>query len=75
MRLLYLDNEGIDKVVKEYERDTKAIKEELFKICWFMRGGVSLTESYIMTMEDRAMIAQLIEENLKITKDSGLPFF
>jgi hypothetical protein len=75
MRLLYLDNEGIDKVVKEYERDTKAIKDELFKICWFMRGSVSLTESYMMTMEDRTIVAQLIEENLKITKDSGLPFF
>ena len=72
---MYLDNNGIDKVVKEYERDTKAIKDELFKICWFMRGGVSLTESYMMTVEDRTIVAQLIEENLKITKDSGLPFF
>jgi hypothetical protein len=72
---LYLDNSGIDKVVKEYERDTKAIKEELFKICWFMRGSVSLNESYMMTTEDRVIVAQLIEDNLKITKDSGLPFF
>lgn len=72
---MYLDNSGIDKVVKEYERDTKAIKEELFKICWFMRGSVSLNESYMMTTEDRVIVAQLIEDNLKITKDSGLPFF
>ena len=26
---MYLDNEGIDLVVKEYEKDTKALKEEL----------------------------------------------
>lgn len=70
-----LDNDGIDAVVKEYERDTKALKEELFKICWFMRGGVSISESFLLTLDDRVMIGQLIEDNLKITKDSGLPFF
>jgi hypothetical protein len=72
---LYLDNDGIDRVVKEYEKDTKALKEELIKICWYMRGGISLTEAFLLTMDDRLLVGALIEENLKITKDSGLPFF
>ena len=72
---MYLDNDGIDRVVKEYEKDTKALKEELIKICWFMRGGITLTEAFLLTMDDRLLVGALIEENLKITKDSGLPFF
>jgi hypothetical protein len=72
---LYLDNDGIDRVVKEYEKDTKALKEELIKICWYMRGGITLTEAFLLTMDDRLLVGALIEENLKITKDSGLPFF
>jgi hypothetical protein len=72
---LYLDNDGVDRVVKEYEKDTKALKEELIKICWFMRGGITLTEAFLLTMDDRVLVEELIEENLKITKDSGLPFF
>jgi hypothetical protein len=72
---LYLDNDGVDLVVKEYERDTKALKDELFKLCWYMRGGVTISEAFLLTADDRLMISLLIEENLKITKDSGLPFF
>jgi len=72
---LYLDNTGIDRVVKEYEKDTKALREELFKLCWYMRGGISISEAFMLTMEDRIIIGALIEENLKMTKDSGLPFF
>ncbi len=72
---MYLDNDGVDRVVKEYEKDTKALKEELIKICWFMRGGITLTEAFLLTMDDRVLVEELIEENLKITKDSGLPFF
>jgi hypothetical protein len=72
---LYLDNTGIDRVVKEYEKDTKALREELFKLCWYMRGGISISEAFMLTMDDRLIIGELIEENLKMTKDSGLPFF
>lgn len=72
---MYLDNDGIDLVVKEYEKDTKALREELIKICWYMRGGITLSEAFLLTMDDRVLVGQLIEENLKVTKDSGLPFF
>ncbi len=72
---MYLDNEGIDRVVKEYEKDTKALREELIKICWYMRGGITISEAFMLTTDDRLLVGQLIEENLNITKDSGLPFF
>jgi hypothetical protein len=29
----------------------------------------------MLTTDDRLLVGQLIEENLNITKDSGLPFF
>jgi len=75
MRLLYLDTDGINELVNEYEKDTKALKEELFKICWYMRGSVSANESYNLTFEDRKIIGKIIEDNLNTTKESGLPFF
>jgi hypothetical protein len=72
---LYLDSEGIDKLVSEYEKDTKALKEELFRICWYMRGGLTLNESYLLTPEDRVIVGELIESNLETTKKTGLSFF
>jgi len=72
---LNLDASGIDDMVKVYEKDSKAIKQELLKICWFMRGGITYDQSHMLTPEEREIIGKIIEENLKTTKESGLPFF
>ena len=69
-----LDTPGINKLVIEYENDSKAIKDELFRICWYMRG-MPPSEAYLLTHEDREIIAKIIENNLKTTQESGLPFF
>lgn len=40
-----------------------------------MRGGLSFTEAYMLDYQDREIISKIIEENLEVAKDSGLPFF
>jgi hypothetical protein len=75
MRLLYLDNEGIDRLIKDYEKDTKAIKHELFKICWYMRGSIDIDQAHLLSVEDREIVSKIIEENLETTKKTGLNFF
>lgn len=75
MRLLHLDLDGINKLVQEYEKDTKAIKDNLYRLCWFMRGSLSVSEAYLLTHEDQEIIGKIIEGNLEIAKNSQLPFF
>jgi hypothetical protein len=72
---LYLDNEGIDKLVKEYENDTKALREELFRLCWYLRGGLQFPDAFLLTPEDREIVAKIIEGNLETTQKQGIPFF
>jgi hypothetical protein len=72
---LDLSLEEINALSTEYDRDSKALKEELFRLCWYMRGGLSFTEAYLLTYEDRVIITKIIEENLETTKTSQLPFF
>ncbi len=72
---MYLDTDGINKLVTEYEVDTKALREELFKFSWYMRGGLSFSEAFLLTPEDRDLLNKIIESNLEITKESQLPFF
>ena len=72
---MHLDTPGIENLVKEYERDTKAIKEELLRLCWYMRGGLNYTESHLLTSEERDIINKIVQDNLKITKEQGIPFF
>jgi hypothetical protein len=40
-----------------------------------MRGGLQIHDAYNSTFEERKSIAKLVEENLKVTKDSKMPFF
>lgn len=40
-----------------------------------MRGGVSFSESLMMSPEDRNIAFDLIKENLETAKKSGMPFF
>lgn len=61
--------------VKRYEGEQKQFKSELLKICWYMRGGVTIEDAYSLSFEDRMLIGDIIKENLETTKKSGMPFF
>ena len=63
------------KLVDDMEKESRAIKSELIKMCWYMRGGITFEEMYQTDREDRELIAKLISENLETTKETRLPFF
>jgi hypothetical protein len=61
--------------VKNLENQQKQLKHELYKICWFMRGGIPLEDAYFLSYEDREIIGTIVKENMDVTKKTGLPFF
>ena len=65
----------IEEEIDKMERESKALKQEIFKLSWFMRGGLSFTEAYMLDSQDREIIGKIIEDNLEMTKASKLPFF
>ena len=40
-----------------------------------MRGSLSFSESFELTIEDREIINSIIKENIETTKETKLPFF
>ncbi len=40
-----------------------------------MRGGIPLDDCYLLDMDDRAIISDLIKENMESAKKSGMPFW
>lgn len=68
-------NEEIASLLARYESESKALKKTLYRLCWYMRGGISLEELYLLGFQEREIIVDLIKENLDITKESKLPFF
>jgi hypothetical protein len=65
----------IQAEVEKLEKESKAIKSEIFRLAWYMRGSLSFTEAYMLDYQDRLIIGEIIQENLEITKDSQMPFF
>jgi hypothetical protein len=56
------------------EKETKEFKEELTRISWYMRGGVTLHELFhIYSHEERSAMYQLIKENIALTKSAQMP--
>lgn len=51
------------------------MKMEIFKIMWFMRGGISHQEALNLSPDDRSVIHKLVKENMETTKKTGQPFF
>lgn len=70
-----LDLPEIEQIVKEMDEDSKALKKELFKMAWYMRGSLSIEEAFTLDIESRTAIAEIIQENLETTKETKLPFF
>ncbi len=65
----------IATLVDEFEGDVKKIKAESLKLTWYMRGGLTYTEAMHLTTVERALISDIIKENLETTKNTKLPFF
>lgn len=70
-----LKTEEIVELLDSYDKDSKALKKSILKMCWYMRGGLTYDEAMIMGHHDREMVYQIIEENLETTKETKLPFF
>lgn len=69
---------SVDKILEEskkLEGFQKEFKSELMKICWYMRGSISLDEAYNLSYEDKQLLGDIIKENLETTKKTKMPFF
>jgi hypothetical protein len=65
----------IEAEVKKLDSESKAMKRELYKMAWFMRGSLTIEQAFSMDLSDREIIAEIIKENLETTKETKLPFF
>jgi hypothetical protein len=69
-----LPNSEIESYVKSFENIQKQIKDEIFRLSWHMRGGVSSQDLFhIYSYEDRQIINEIIKDNIETTKKTQMP--
>jgi|TARA_X000000950_G_scaffold72161_2_gene89565 hypothetical protein len=62
------------KEVERIDLEAKQIKDEVYRISWYMRGGVTANDLFwSYSAEDREILQNIIKDNIESTKKSGLP--
>lgn len=67
--------DDILKEVKRLDAEAKQLKYEIYKMAWFMRGGLTTEEAYNLSYEERELINDIIKENLDTAKKTNQPFW
>jgi hypothetical protein len=57
------------------EAQSKAMKEEVLRLCWYMRGGLDYNDAMLLSLDERKLIGKIVKDNLETAKKSGMPFF
>ena len=70
-----LDLAGIEALLEGMDKEARAIRDEALRTTWWMRGGLSYEDAMMLSQNEKELIAEIIKDNMKATKDSGLPFF
>ena len=70
-----MDSDQIAKMIDDMDQESQTIRQEALKMVWYMRGGLTYTESMNLSHGEREIVSKIIKENLETTKKSGLPFF
>ena len=69
------DFDKISQLVDNMEKDVKGIRQEILKLCWYMRGGITYEEGMQLGYLERQIISDIVKDNLETTKKTNLPFF
>ena len=65
----------IEAIVEKMDKEVKSLKQDLLKMCWFMRGGITYSEACNMGVNERELINAIIKDNLETAKKTGQPFW
>jgi hypothetical protein len=61
-------------LAEEFEEDIKKIKDTVYRLSWYMRGGLSVdTLLYNTDVMDQDVISKIIKDNIENTKNSKMP--
>jgi len=70
-----MSKEDMIAYFNKLEAQSKALKEEVLRLCWYMRGGLSYDDGMILSQSEREIISKIVKDNLETAKKSGMPFF
>jgi hypothetical protein len=59
----------------QFDKESKAFRDDALRMTWYMRGGISYDDAMCLSQQERELISKIVKDNMETTKKSGLPFF
>jgi hypothetical protein len=70
-----MPDSDLSDYLKSFENQISNIKDDIFRISWFMRGGVTSYELFhVYSRDDRVILNKIIKDNIDLSNKSGMPF-
>lgn len=70
-----LTDDEIGLLLEDFDKQSRAIRDEMLRFIWWMRGGLSYEDALALSNVENEIIRAIIKENMETTKSTGLPFF
>ena len=62
------------KLSTQYENEIKQLKDELYRIAWYMRGSISYDDlMFKLNREDKEIMNRIIKDNIETTNKTKMP--
>jgi uncharacterized protein Yka (UPF0111/DUF47 family) len=70
-----MDNSQIVEELRRLDKQCDAIKDEIIRLIWWMRGSINFNDAMFLSPKDKEIIVALIKENMETSKKTGTPIF
>jgi len=68
-----MSDSEIENYLTRLEEGIKNYKSQLYRLCWYMRGGVTIDNlMFDLSLEDIQLMNAIVQDNIEITKKSGM---
>lgn len=69
-----MSRDNIETYLIRLDNEVKQFKQELFRLCWYLRGGININDLlYQLGYEDRNIMYDIVKDNIELTKVSRMP--
>jgi hypothetical protein len=63
----------VQELIRAHKQEEHEFFMHIDSLTWYMRGGLTRTEAFALSPDERRRIIKLISERIKIVEKTGLP--
>ena len=71
--MLTLSSSEIEAYVNQLDKECNAIRDDILRVTWYMRGGVNYDQAMQLSNQERIIVQKIIKDNFDFIKKTQMP--